>query len=74
MKPVKLSTRGLTKSFNKHGRELTALRDLTIDVQDGESMALAGILFVLPKPCAFGRAMRVTSIPVDSLIRSIIRA
>lgn len=42
MKPVKLSTRGLTKSFNKHGRELTALRDLTIDVRDGEFVSIVG--------------------------------
>ena len=26
-----------------------------VDIQDGESMALAGILFILPKPSGFGR-------------------
>ena len=39
---AKLSTRGLTKSFSKNQTELVALKDLTIDVQDGEFVSIVG--------------------------------
>jgi NitT/TauT family transport system ATP-binding protein len=38
----KLSTRSLTKSFVKGERELTALRDLSIEVADGEFVSIVG--------------------------------
>ncbi len=39
---AKLSTRALSKSFAKNGKELVALRELSIDVQDGEFVSIVG--------------------------------